>query len=94
VIHRPSPADNIVEEDLDSDVCLYRTDTDEVLVLNSSAADVWRLSDGTLTVAEMIERLSVAYAVPAEALDGDVRGVLTDLTSRGYLAESGTSRAG
>jgi len=50
----PVPADGVSVEDVDAEVCLYRSDIDEVLVLNQSAADVWRLADGSLSVDELL----------------------------------------
>jgi hypothetical protein len=83
---RPTPAAEVVVEDLGDDVTLYRASIDEVLVLNHSAGDIWRLADGELTVAEMAERLSAAYEVPIEELQPQVVEVIEDLAAHGYLA--------
>lgn len=88
MIDRPRPASTVVAEDLDDDVCLYRDDIDEVLVLNRSAGDVWRLADGTMTLDEIVERLAAAYQAAATALRADVESVISDLSERGYLVES------
>ena len=72
-------------EELDDDVCLYRTDVNEVLVLNQSAGDVWRLADGELTVTEIVNRLARSYGLGADAIAPDVRNVVEDLVQRGYL---------
>ena len=85
---RPMPASDVVVEDLDDDVCLYRPDIDEVLVLNQSAGDVWRLADGEHSVDDIVERLAVAYRLPAHALYSDVERVLVDLAERGYLVDT------
>jgi hypothetical protein len=87
MIDRPGPAPNIVVEDLDDDVCLYRSDIDEVLVLNQSAGDVWRLADGQLTVAAIADQLAAVYQADADTLQADVRTVVDDLAARGYLVE-------
>ena len=104
VLERPRPASEIVVEDLDDDLCLYRPDIDEVLVLNHTAGDVWRLADGQLRVAEIVERLAGVYTIDsADSADlagsadigNDVHRVIEDLETRGYLvdatAESGES---
>jgi hypothetical protein len=84
----------VVVEDLDDDICLYRPDIDEVLVLNASAGDVWRLADGELTVPEIAERLATVYGLAAGSLDADVRSAVDDLEARAYLVErSSTSSA-
>ena len=85
VDHRPRPTANVTAEDLDSDVCLYRSDIDEVLVLNQSAADVWRVADGSATVAEIVTQLAAAYGVGIDVVGPDVHTVIDDLTARGYL---------
>jgi hypothetical protein len=93
VLTRPVPATYVVVEDLDDDVCLYRSDLDEVLVLNASAGDVWRLADGTLTVADITARLAASYSSDPVALRVDVDLVVSDLAERGYLVESTVSAA-
>ncbi|MGX7678039.1 PqqD family protein [Jatrophihabitans sp. DSM 45814] len=72
-------------QDLDDEVCLYRADIDEVLVLNGTAGDIWRLADGTASVAQIITLLAQAYQTSTAAIDADVVGVLTDLAERGFL---------
>ena len=74
-------------EDLDDDVCLYRPDIDEVLVLNQSDGDVWRLADDRLRVPEIAEQLGTAYATDAANLSADVQRVVDDLEQRGYLVD-------
>jgi hypothetical protein len=81
----PRPVADVTTEDLGEDVCLYRAN-DEVLVLNHSAADVWRLCDGESSVTEIVAILARAYEMAPDDLRPDVQGVVTDLTERGYLA--------
>ena len=88
---RPTAANGVIVEDLDDDVCLYRADIDEVLVLNQAAGDIWRLSDGELTVDEIASRLSVSYDLPHTDLSNNVRSVVDDLETRGYLVEYSSS---
>lgn len=88
-------AAGVVVEDLDEDVCLYRPDIDEVLVLNQSAGDVWRLVDGTLSVAGLVTQLARAYGLEAATIEADVREVVNDLCARGFLVEqSGVEQSG
>jgi len=83
------PAPGVVIEDLDDDVCLYRPDIDEVLVLNREAGDIWRLADGDLTVDEIAHRLAGAYQRTVGDLQSQVADVVDDLTARGYLVTHG-----
>jgi hypothetical protein len=87
VIAHPAPALDIVAEDLDDDVCLYRRDIDEVLVLNQTAGDVWRLADGTLSVSAIAAGLAGVYAVDQARAEIEVRRVVDDLAERGYLVD-------
>ena len=85
MIDYPSPAPHVVVEDLDEDVCLYRADIDEVLVLNQSAGDVWRLADGQRTLTAIADQLARVYGADEAAVHADVRTVVADLAARGYL---------
>ena len=40
------PLAHILETEIDEEVSLYDTQTEQVVVLNKTASDVWRLSDG------------------------------------------------
>ncbi len=88
MLQLPVPASTVIAEELDTDVCLYRTDTDEVLVLNQTAGDIWRLSDGDLSVAGIVATLARAYRQPEADLAEPVRTVVDDLEGRGYLVEA------
>lgn len=72
-------------EDFDDDLCLYRADIDEVLVLNSTAADVWRCVDGSHDVDHIVTILAEAYSVNESVLRSDVEATLADFVARGYL---------
>jgi hypothetical protein len=84
-----SPA--VLVEDLDQDVCLYRPDIDEVLVLNATAGDVWRLADGEFELEQVVQRLAEVYRLTAEEIRDEVRSVFTDLLDRGYLVPADPS---
>lgn len=97
VIDLPAPAPGILAEDLDADVCLYRSDTNEVLVLNQTAADIWRLADGTMPIDAIATTLGTAYTNAGAGLRDDVAHLIEDLAQRGYLvdaAATGTPVAG
>ena len=87
MLSRPIPAVGVVVEDLDDDVCLYRSDIDEVLVLNQSAGDIWRLADGDRSVEAIATRLADVYGTDEATVRTDVQAVVADLLARGYLVE-------
>ena len=89
---RAQHAPDVLVEDLDQDVCLYRPDIDEVLVLNATAGDVWRLAaDGEFELEQVVQRLAAAYRLTAEEIRDQVRSVFTDLLDRGYLVPADPS---
>lgn len=93
MISRPAAAADVTVEDFDDEVCLYRSDRDEVLVLNGTAGDIWRLSDGELTVDELTERLAAVYGQRPDSIRADVDTAIADLATRGYLREATSTGA-
>jgi hypothetical protein len=85
VVIRTQHAPGVLVEDLDQDVCLYRADIDEVLVLNATAGDVWRLTDGDYELDQVVQRLAEVYRLAADDIREQVRSVVADLLDRGYL---------
>lgn len=91
---RTQHAPGVLVEDLDSDVCLYRADIDEVLVLNATAGDVWRLTDGDFELDQVVQRLAEVYRLPTDDIREQVRSVVADLLDRGYLVPASDESAG
>jgi hypothetical protein len=58
-----------------------------VLVLNPTASDVWRLSDGEHTLEEMVRLLAVAYQVRPEDIRIDVEQAVRNIIEEGFLPE-------
>jgi hypothetical protein len=88
MLMRPIVASGVVIEDLDADLCLYRAEVDEALVLNETAADIWRLADGRVSVDEITNQLAAAYQTSVEAIGPDVVAAVSELADRGYLVEA------
>jgi hypothetical protein len=84
---RPSQRADVVVEDLDDELCLYRPDVDEVVVLNATAGDVWRLADGEQDSAEIVDLLAASYGQPAAAIRDEVLAALRELLDHGYLID-------
>jgi hypothetical protein len=91
VLISPCPAPGILAEELDDDITLYHPASHDVVILNSSGADVWRLAEGDLTVEGIIDTLATAYAVTADDVRSDVLRTVADLEQHGFLVECGTS---
>lgn len=75
----------VVETEIDDSVALFHPGSGQVFVLNPTAADVWRLSDGTSTVHELVELLAHAYATSPEAIHDDVVAAVARLRADGLL---------
>jgi coenzyme PQQ synthesis protein D (PqqD) len=68
-----------------ADVTLQRVGNEAILhdrrngrahVINSSAARIWDLCDGSATVDEIAERFAASYAMPASEVHADVVAIL------------------
>lgn len=79
------PPVHIIESEIDGDISLYDTKEERVIVLNPTASDVWRLSDGDMTADQISETLSKAYGAPVTAVQPDVETLLKDLIDQGLL---------
>ena len=77
--------DQVTVEELDDGVCLFRATDDEVLILNSTAADIWRLAGDASDVDKLCRLLAEAYGTETAAIEADVRRILNELAGKGYL---------
>lgn len=80
----PPPA-HIIESEIDGDISLYDPSRAEVLVLNSTASDIWRLSDGRFTMERLISVLANAYQMDSSSIRPEVEATIRDLVDRGFL---------
>jgi len=87
VLRIPIPAPGIVVEDMDGELCLLSVDTDEVLILNQSASDIWILCTAGLDTEALINQLANAHGVAAIELSEQVTAAVAELESRGFLVE-------
>lgn len=82
---RFAPHEAVLETELGVEMCLLHRGTDEVLVLNTTAADLWRLLDGDTEVAEAAQLLARNYQVPGEEVLAHVGPLVQDWCRRGFL---------
>ena len=83
------PIDDVVETEIDESVALFHPVSGEAVVLNSTASDIWRLSDGELTLDELTAVLARSYGVDPGAIRDDVVRAVGDLRARGLLCDDG-----
>ena len=81
------PFPHVVETEVDGDVCLYDPSSERVAVLNGTASDVWRLADGTYTIAEITDLLASSYGTQPTSIAPDVEAVVTEFIEAGFLAQ-------
>ena len=79
------PAARIIEREIAGCLALFHPDTAEVLVLNETASDVWRLIDGELTLESIVLALARTYGVEAGAIRDDVGRTVDFLRNNGFL---------
>lgn len=58
---------------------------ERVLVPDDTAAEVVGMTDGKVSVADIVDRLAEKYNAPRAEIAGDVIEMLQDLADQGYL---------
>jgi coenzyme PQQ synthesis protein D (PqqD) len=79
------PGPTVVESEIAGCLALFHPDKAEVLLLNETASDVWRLIDGQLTLEAIVLALSHAYGVDPDAIRADVGRTVVLLRTHGFL---------
>ena len=82
------PAAGVMEREVGGCVVLLPPNQAEVLVLNETASDVWRLVDGELTLSDMVSLLAQAYGVEPLSICDDVTGTIRRFEENGLFAVS------
>jgi hypothetical protein len=77
----------IVEYEIDGEVTLFDPQRDQVHLLNQVAAVIWRLCDGSRTVEQLVEDVSLLFEdAHPDLVREDLRQLLVDL-ERSQLLE-------
>lgn len=82
-------AEGVVETEVDGGVALFEPGSGQVFVLNTTAGDVWRLSDGELTFDQLVTTLARSYSVEPDAISDDVAAAIGQLRHDGLLPPPG-----
>ena len=59
-------------EEIDGELLLYSPELNRSIHMNSTASIIWRLCDGRMTIAELIELLTSAFPESENAIKQDV----------------------
>jgi len=78
---------DVVLRDEDEDgALLFNPDTNQVLVLNPTAACVWKNCNGKLSVAAMINLIKEEFdKVPNATVEEEILKFITDMAKGGYI---------
>jgi hypothetical protein len=79
------PPPQILETEIDEEISLYDPLTENVLVLNLTASDIWRLSDGDSTFDQILHLLAGAYGVAPHQIRDEVEETIRNLQEQGFL---------
>lgn len=85
-VNRPQGRDDVSEELIDQDLFLYDEGTGTVHQLNSGAAMVWLLCDGTRDVDEIVGEIATSSSVDTNQVMPDVQEALEQFADLGLLA--------
>lgn len=87
-LDRPAlAAREAIAREIDGSFTIYDKDRDNVMVLNDSASEIWRLCDGRAG-NEIVDELAKRYAADRDEIQGDVESVLEQLASSGLLVDA------
>jgi len=84
------PRSHIIESEIGDEISLYDPTTERVVILNTTASDVWRLADGQHTVHDVIKMLARAYQVEPASIRDEVQTTVERLMEE-QLLEGGES---
>ena len=80
----PSAA-GTTEVELDGRIHVYSPATQQLVALNDTASDVWRLCDGEHTAEDIVDLLSRSYDVDPDTIRADVGAALDEFVGLALL---------
>lgn len=82
----PRPVESVHAVELDGELVLYNAATNRAARLDPRASLIWRVLDGTVTVAELVDDLSDVFETDRDVVRVDVASMLAELHDLGFLA--------
>jgi len=83
----PKQAFGFFVEEMDGENLLYRLGAHKAIHLNETATLIWKLCDGTRTIADIVVLLKGEYPGSEQAVETDVREAVELLVQEGALLE-------
>ena len=85
---------SVVVEEMDDELLLYRPTTHKAIHLNSMAATIWKLCDGTRTINDIVDCLAGTFPNAKVGIRHDVQQVIDQLLRDGALIEQSPETTG
>lgn len=83
---RVGPPQRVVTEvEVDGRISVYSPSTQQLVSLNETASDVWRLCDGDHDLQSIIHLLASSYGVQPGVIAGHVESTVDELVAPGLL---------
>lgn len=82
------PTARVTQREIKGCIALLHPETNEVLVLNETATDIWHLSDGTMDLNGIVEALAKSYRVHGGTIHDDVERTVLSLLEHGFITIS------
>jgi hypothetical protein len=74
------------EEDPDEGALLFNPDTNQIRVLNHTGLFIWKLCDGSHSLANVLEALKEEYeGIPEEQVDHQVKDFMDEMVANGFI---------
>jgi hypothetical protein len=83
----PRRNEQLLTQESSGTLILFNLDNGQYYALNEVGSRVWDLSDGTLSVSQIVETISGEYDAPADAVRADVLELLEELADEGIVSE-------
>jgi len=76
---------DILIESIDDEMVAYVPDTDQVHLLNMTAAAVYELCDGTASVHDIITTIKDSAQTSSKAVAEDIKKIISDFNEKSLL---------
>lgn len=79
------PQRAVTEVEVDGRISVYSPSRQELVALNETASDVWRLCDGHHDLPSIVSLLAASYRVQPGVIAGDVESTVGEFVALGLL---------
>lgn len=80
-----TPAPDLAEYELDDDLVVYHPASGQGELLNPTAAHIWELCDGSMTLGEVAHEIALVYQIEDAQAQADVAELVDQLDTLGFL---------